>query len=435
MATASPLSYEQAPPFSLPLRFFMTAPLFAAAAGLLMVLDGGQVFASRWMPAALAATHLITVGFMLMIMIGGLLQVLPVVVGVQLLGVRTIGPLIHIALTAGAILLPLAFLWRQPGMFQLAALLLGGAVLLFLVSGVHGMLTTGQATPSVVALKFSLLGLAVTIALGALLALGLGRGWLLPYLEVTDLHAAWGLAVWSGLLLAALSYLVVPMFQLTPPYARQLPGVLLAGSGLGIAGWSLGVIVQWPWLISLAACLLSLAAAAYALQTLYLLQRRRRARRDASLGFWQLGLSCMLVAVLLLPLGLILPVAANAPAWALSFGVLLGIGGFMSLMCGMLYKIVPFLAWLHLQDLGRARRKVPSMAAMLPEPRMRWQLRAHIAAVLSLLLAPHLPEMAWLAGLLLMLSSLVLFANLLTAALAYRRAAAQIDSGNAAGPT
>ena len=52
------LSFENAPPFSAPLRFFLTAPLFAVLAGLLLVIEGPVVFASRWTPGALAATHL-----------------------------------------------------------------------------------------------------------------------------------------------------------------------------------------------------------------------------------------------------------------------------------------------------------------------------------------------------------------------------------------
>jgi hypothetical protein len=64
------LSFDQAPPFPAPFRFFLTAPLFAMLAGLLMLWRGPDLFASRWTPSALAATHLITVGFMLQVMLG-----------------------------------------------------------------------------------------------------------------------------------------------------------------------------------------------------------------------------------------------------------------------------------------------------------------------------------------------------------------------------
>ena len=75
------LSFEQAPPLNAPLRFFLTAPLFGVIAGLLLLLEGEGVLLSRWSPSALALTHLLTLGFMLQIMIGALIQVLPVVSG------------------------------------------------------------------------------------------------------------------------------------------------------------------------------------------------------------------------------------------------------------------------------------------------------------------------------------------------------------------
>ena len=59
------LSFEQAPPISVPYRFFLTAPWFGVAAGLLLAFMGEDMLASRWTPGALAGTHLLVAGFML----------------------------------------------------------------------------------------------------------------------------------------------------------------------------------------------------------------------------------------------------------------------------------------------------------------------------------------------------------------------------------
>ena len=95
------LSFENAPPFSAPLRFFLTAPLFAVLAGLLLVIEGPVVFTSRWTPGALAATHLLTVGFMLQVMLGALIQVLPDVAGAGLPRPRAPAPAGHGGLAGG----------------------------------------------------------------------------------------------------------------------------------------------------------------------------------------------------------------------------------------------------------------------------------------------------------------------------------------------
>ncbi|MCK7498192.1 MAG: hypothetical protein MZW92_51665 [Comamonadaceae bacterium] len=48
------IAFDQAPPIAVPLRFFLTAPLFGCLAGLLIAWSGGDVLASRWSGAALA---------------------------------------------------------------------------------------------------------------------------------------------------------------------------------------------------------------------------------------------------------------------------------------------------------------------------------------------------------------------------------------------
>jgi hypothetical protein len=116
------LSFEKAPPFAAPLRFFLTAPLFGMLAGLLLLWDGPAVFASRWSPGALAATHLITIGFMMQAMLGALIQILPVVAGVNIPQPLNISRWLHIGLSSGTLLLAAGFVFGLPDLLILAAL-------------------------------------------------------------------------------------------------------------------------------------------------------------------------------------------------------------------------------------------------------------------------------------------------------------------------
>ena len=99
------LSFEQAPPLSVPFRFFLTAPLFGIAAGVLLLLQGEGMLASRWIPATLAATHLMVVGFMLQAMCGALLQFVPVAAGGNIWRPQLVAGLVHPLLIAAAGLL------------------------------------------------------------------------------------------------------------------------------------------------------------------------------------------------------------------------------------------------------------------------------------------------------------------------------------------
>jgi hypothetical protein len=88
MVDTSGLSLDQAPPIHLPLRLLLTAPWFAVAAGVVLMSVGEPALVSRWTPGALALTHLITVGFLGQAMCGALLQMLPVIAGARVPGVR-----------------------------------------------------------------------------------------------------------------------------------------------------------------------------------------------------------------------------------------------------------------------------------------------------------------------------------------------------------
>jgi hypothetical protein len=116
------------------------------------------------------------------------------------------------------------------------------------------------------------------------------------------------------------------------------------------------------------------------------------------------------------------------PAWVDSDGypLLLGllfIGDFaVSVVSGMLYKIVPFLGWFHLQAQLPARAgSIPTMKDMIATLWMRWQFRVHLAACTLLAAALWRPQLATTAGLALALSALLLGFNLLSATRRFSR--------------
>ena len=124
---------------------------------------------------------------------------------------------------------------------------------------------------------------------------------------------------------------------------------------------------------------------------------------------------------------MLLPVLAEWPGWPLLFAVLLLHGGFMSVIVGMFYKIVPFLVWLHLQDAGRGRLMAPNMKKVLAEKSMEGQMRAHFATLALLVAAVIWP--AWLiypAGFALLLANAWLLRNLFSALGVYRDHLARI---------
>lgn len=427
------LSFEQAPPMAAPVRFFLTAPLFAALAGGLLVIAGEGALVSRWSPLTLALVHLLTIGFLLQVMLGALVQIMPVVVGANMRRPLWVARGVHGSLVAGALALVAAFLSGMSMLFIVAAALLSLAVGLFLGAAALALRRVPNTSPTIPAIKIALGGLAVTVTLGLALLGVLAAGWSLPLMQLTDLHAMWGLLGWSAALVAGVAYVVVPMFQLTPGYRARFSQWFVPLLLLAIFAWMLARLAEINVLAVPLGLVMGGLVAAFAVVTLRLQQQSKRSRPDATVRFWQVG---MLAALLATACGAALAVGVESERLRLLLGVLALVGGLMSVINGMLYKIVPFLCWLHLQNLAASLggARVPHMGEFLGESKMRRQLWVHLAALGSLVLAVFFPALvARPAGVLVLVSALLLGWNLLTALRCYQAAAARFRS-NAAAP-
>ena len=257
MSLQAGLSFEQAPPFSLPLRFFLTAPLFLLAAAILLVLSP-DALSSRWTPQALALTHALTLGYLAMVMLGALTQMLPVVAGSPLPAPRVVARLGHVTLVSGTLALMTGFLRAEPFAFDLAIAALGTGFLIFLGAAAIS-LTRAMAGATVSGIRLAMAGLAMTVLLGLGLAL-LRAGWWIPPMadRMLSAHVAFGLLGWVLLLVIGVAYQVVPMFQITPPYPPRLSRWLAAGSpARSIAGPAVTFKpVPISWLITWASVVL-----------------------------------------------------------------------------------------------------------------------------------------------------------------------------------
>ncbi|MCX7897737.1 MAG: hypothetical protein N2441_07680 [Rhodocyclaceae bacterium] len=419
MAIHPNLSFEQAPPWSAPMRFFLTAPWFGVVAGVLLCWAGPGALQSRWMPETLALVHLFVLGFMLQTMAGALMQFVPVAIGGNIWRPLWVANVVHPAAALGALALVFAFLTQAAAGYLIAALLLAPTGLAFALVVLVALFRTALQTPTLWSLRLALAALMITAFLGATLALGLGLGWELPYLELTDVHASWGLGGWALVLLVGVSFYVVPMFQLTPAYpawfARVFPWafslvLVFATAALRAAP----LVAEWVRAIAL------LLAAGYAMVTLRLQAQRRRRQVDATFLFFRTAM----LSLLALALGGILEamsVFADEPKVAVFLGVFAIHGVFVSAIEGMLYKIAPFMSWLHLQRLCRFGMMPPTMNQLLEESSMRRQLYAHWAALAFLAAAIFWPALAQTAGLALALECAWLGANLIQVARRYRR--------------
>jgi hypothetical protein len=413
------LSFEQAPPFSIPLRFFLTAPLFLLAAAGLAIFTP-EALSSRWSPQALALTHALTLGFLAMVMIGALMQMLPVVAGAIMPIPRMVVRLTHLPLSIGTLTLMAGFLGAGVVAIETGAALLAAGFTVFLAAAAIS-LARAAGNITVTGIRLAIISLAVAAILGVTLAFA-RTGLRLPFElhAASAAHIAFGLLGWVLLLVIGVAYQVVPMFQITPPYppklARWLAGALFALLACHAAA---------PLLPKIFAFLIDAALAGgivvFALATLQLQSKRRRKLPDVTLDFWRLGMASLIACAAVWLAAQLWPAWRGSQAYPLLLGMLFISGFAVSVVSGMLYKIVPFLAWFHLQAQLQAKAgTIPNMKQMIDERWMRMQFRLHLAACILLIAASFLPQRLHIpAGIALGLSSLLLWVNLLAAVRRY----------------
>lgn len=417
-------SYDATPPISAPLRFFLTAPLFGILLGLLLLGLNPDYLLSRWSWPVLAGTHLLTLGMLAPVMVGAMIQMLPVVAGVSLRRPLWLAAWSHLWLTLGALLMVSGFWWQQPSLLRGGGVMLIAALLPFALLALHDLWGRSTKDSTSRLMVLALLALAAAVALGALLLGHVAWGLPLDVQTLTHLHVLWGGLGWVLGLVIGVAYTVVPMFQTTPRYPALLEqrglyallAVLLLSSALLLT----------PSLRWLAVLLAALLAAAFAVLTLKLLRQSRRSG-EMSLRFWQISMACLALSALAACV-----TALGLASLELLVGVLFLYGFAGSVISGMLYKIVPFLVWLHLQRLSQRRYAIPNMKQIILEPAIKRQLMLHLAAVLLLALA-----MLWPLRLVMVLAALALIGaqallgwNLLQAVRRYRSAVAAMATAS-----
>lgn len=427
------LSLDQSPSLSLTLPLFANVPFFGLLAAMLALYSGPELFNSRWHPAILALTHAWTLGIVGSAMFASLVHILAVACNVRIPVARGRALIFWSMLGAGTLLLMTGFLSWQRWAYTLAgiclALALGGYLLTVMLALWRSRRGIFRGAKEVVApIRLAMLGLLLTVSTGLAMLVALTNEQAVA--NLLNLHVMMGLAAWAGLLLIAMSFQLLPIFQITElypaPLVRWLPWVVGA---LLIAQWGLSSLPgSWLPVRDLVTYLIFLSYGLWAVITWARLWKRKRPTAGASTLFWYSSLSS-LVAAILLNFWAHSPAASNAE---LAMGVLLIMGALGSVVCGMLYTIVPFLLWREAQEhvsmdtentehTRALLQLIPKTAHYIPAStaRAHWALHS-LSLVLWTGASLGVESFAWVAAPALLLSFTTLSWNLWTAWQRYR---------------
>ncbi|MFZ6757132.1 hypothetical protein ACO0K9_07915 [Undibacterium sp. Ji50W] len=422
MAGVKILNYELSPAPATIFGCLLPAPWMGVLTGLLLTFGPQQGLPDRFSPLTLALTHCLVLGMLAPVMIGALFQLMPVVAGQAVTGARKIAPFVAIGSALIAAGLSLGFLRASNAGFVFAgvlALLLYGAITLALLTSACEVAVVDATTRT---LRWIVLALLLVVALGISLAGNFAGWWQLDVIYMLDLHVGWGLTGWIATLVVGIASTTVPMFwQTKRPSAswhRALPGVL----------WLPLLLAFWPALQPFAlllACLVIFLLASISFVTIWCAKRRF----DPAWSLWLVcaaSYMCAAVLAVFKHIGgsffsdFILPdfILQTLPWW---IGVLVLVGGAVLPVNAMLVKIIPFLVFMHLRRQTPMGQRVPTMQAVLPPQRLRWQAHSVLLAFGLLLLLPLAP--GWLAvaaGIAFSLSQAYLGSLLIMCLLRYR---------------
>ena len=399
------LSFENIPALHIPFRFFNTAPWMGVIAAIVLMCGSENTMLSHWTPTLLAVTHLLTLGFLSMVMLGALFQVLPVICGETLPYSSRVASLVHLFLLAGLLSLSLGFVQQNYPLFYLALPLLSLAFFGFLLSLGALLVQKLRGGESIFAIRLAAISLLITLGIGVLRAINyLHPNESLNLPSLTYLHIGWGLGGWVVLLIMAVSYQVIPMFHVTPNYSKLLARLMPGTVFVGLLALS---FAQGKWAQRASLLLLCSVVIFYAAYSIWLLSKRKRKLRDVTVYFWRLALANLIIVSLLLLLAFFAHHWLQLTGFSQTLHILIGIimieGFACSVIFGMLQKIVPFLIYMHLQRqcLGDYAliKTLPHSRKIIPEYRSRWQFRLHLLTLALLVLALLFPPLLTLAAL------------------------------------
>ena len=402
------LSLDQAPPISAPIRFFLTAPLFAMLGALLIFFSDTTALMGRYSLESISVTHLFTIGFIGMVMLGALQQMLPVLAGVSIPKAALVATLSHLMIVVGLLLMVGGLLSSTKIMLFIATLLLGSGFTLLLIAIFLAIRKVTFLNATIRAMRWALAFAGVTVLLGMHLlsshAIGISSS---MHLVFANIHAVVGALGFAGVLVMGVSFQVIPMFYVTPAFNESYQKYLVLAVVVSLILWSvLGFFMDaYAWVGKL---LLSIIFFGYGALVLQKMSQRKRPIADITVYYWRLS------GVMALMGFLFWFVSGFVDADLMTLVALIVGGGFlMSVITGMLYKIIPFLVWFHLNGMGYM--SIPSMGEMVNKKMALVQFVLFVFALVLFVLAFWMPFLSKLAAMSLLLSMVLLEINLVTA--------------------
>jgi hypothetical protein len=397
------LSLEQAPPYKLVLKFYITAGVYLVLFTLLgIALSFG--IENKYQYEAIALTHTLTIGFFSFVMFGSMFQMIPVMLGIAYKDVLKRSNIIYILLHVGLISFLIGFLTNTTFFLHVGGVALLGAFVTFSYISFNTVFESVEKDFLVrnFALAFVTLFLASIFGFFALM----GHFGFVDTLKYGDIHIALMLFGWVFFLVNAVSFKIIPMFFV----AKEFPDFIKNYFYIIVSILLLLFIylrLQDSAMLLYIKILLVLCVITFALTSIHILKNRKRARSDSSVTLWYFAMTNTIIASLFFLASELFGFQAHL---FIAFFTLFG--GVYALINAMLYKIVPFLTWFHLSSNMVFDAE---MSDVIPKKAMQKQTYMYYIAYTTLLVGIFFKPLFVIGFGVLFLSSILLIKNIIQA--------------------
>jgi hypothetical protein len=397
------LSLDQAPPYKAPIRFFLAAPIFAIVAGIFALFSSTFEIHN---PNIIATIHLVTIGFIIMTTLGALQQMLPVIAGAVIPKAKRTAEITYGMVTLGLVAFTLGFILYEKVFFFLAAFMLCFGLLYFTGIALYQLFKVQNKSYIVKGIIIALLFFILAFLIGIHLIIANATS------NITELHYDFALVHYNYIffgflfiLIVSLTIQVVPMFWVASSYKKNEQAILIIVSTLALLFYPINLFMDLGADLVYKG-ILTLTIIYFVFLTVKKLRARKRKLKDITIYFYTTSMVFLLIGSLYwlslsffeLPINIL--------------GILFGLGFIVSLMNGMLYKIIPFLTWFHLNAKGLF--DIPNMREMIPIKKMQTQYYFHLLSVIIFIIGFlfGMNIIIKLAVVLFIVSNILLFINI-----------------------
>ena len=368
---------------------YVTAALLFLIICVLLLISHTVLIGHYFHPKLLAITHIATLGWISMVIIGSLYQLTPVITNTPLFSTK-MAIYAYLLILTGSLLLAIAFwVFDVTYLIQVASILLLTGISLFL-SNIY--LTVQQSKEKNIEADFistSVFWFWLTAFLGTLLAFNF-RYTFLPkeHLYFLKIHAHLGLLGWFLCLIIGVASKLVPMFLISGKLNHKLLQYSYYLLNLGLLGFTIdslflngvnrSIIYVVPIIIALILFILYIKEA-----------YDKRLKKNLDIGMKHTFISFILI---LIPVILWLMIKTNAIGDAnfnLQLSIALGFSilfGFISLLIlGQTFKNLSFIVWLKKYQYHSRKQNTPLPKDLYSENLAKIQLYLFLAAFFTLL--------------------------------------------------